>query len=190
MIARIVDRLVEALIAYAMRTPYFHLPDYMNRYWVLKPRWWTFGCSIRVHQILRSDDDRHLHDHPWAFMTVILRGGYTEVLEQAVVEYSQLNGLAPSRWRMVEWQVLPGPFLLRAFGRRCKPGSVIFHRARDAHRLIVPPGRHAWTLFFMGPRRQEWGFYTEEGKVPWNVYLPSEEATWQKREHAKHGVAE
>lgn len=35
--------------------------------------------SIRVHQWIRSDDKRYFHDHPWSFLTVVLRGGYTDV---------------------------------------------------------------------------------------------------------------
>lgn len=40
----------------------------------------NFGLfSIRVHQWIRSDDKRYFHDHPWHFITLVLRGGYTDV---------------------------------------------------------------------------------------------------------------
>lgn len=35
--------------------------------------------SFRVHQWYRSDDKRYFHDHPWHFVTLVLRGGYTDV---------------------------------------------------------------------------------------------------------------
>lgn len=35
--------------------------------------------SIRVHHWYRSDDDRAFHDHPWWFITLVLKGGYTDV---------------------------------------------------------------------------------------------------------------
>lgn len=35
--------------------------------------------SIRLHHFRSSDDDRALHDHPWWFFTLILKGGYTDV---------------------------------------------------------------------------------------------------------------
>ena len=38
---------------------------------------WLF--SIRIHHWVGSDDQRHMHDHPWAYLTVILKGGYTDV---------------------------------------------------------------------------------------------------------------
>jgi len=34
---------------------------------------------IRLHKILRSDDDRHFHDHPFDFVSFILHGHYVEV---------------------------------------------------------------------------------------------------------------
>ena len=35
--------------------------------------------SIRVHRWLRSDDKRYMHDHPWSFTTIVLKGSYTDV---------------------------------------------------------------------------------------------------------------
>lgn len=34
--------------------------------------------SIRLHHWLKPDDDRAFHDHPWWFLTLVLRGGYTD----------------------------------------------------------------------------------------------------------------
>lgn len=48
---------------------------YMRR-WVLLISPWL---RVYVHQFLRSDDDRALHDHPAHHVSVILRGRYTEV---------------------------------------------------------------------------------------------------------------
>lgn len=49
--------------------------DYLRR-WHLVPhsRW----CNIYLHNIRHSDDDRALHDHPWANISIILRGSYRE----------------------------------------------------------------------------------------------------------------
>lgn len=49
---------------------------YMHR-WTLATR---FG-SVRFHHILRSDADRHLHDHPFSFITFLLSNGYVEHLQ-------------------------------------------------------------------------------------------------------------
>lgn len=46
---------------------------YLKR-WVVE-----FGhFSIRIHHFLASDDDRAFHDHPWWFLTLVLRGSYTD----------------------------------------------------------------------------------------------------------------
>jgi hypothetical protein len=44
-------------------------------------------------------------------------------------------------------------------------------RATDRHTIAaVVPGRTALTLAFMGPKVQDWGFWTESGKIPWREY--------------------
>ena len=86
------------LINKARKTPYFHLDGYMNRYWLVpytnpkyvgcgmvkwykQPLVWLIqkcGIAIRIHEILSSDADRVFHDHPWDFVTVLLKGSYWE----------------------------------------------------------------------------------------------------------------
>lgn len=34
--------------------------------------------SLRLHHWLGPDDDRAFHDHPWWFITAVLRGGYVD----------------------------------------------------------------------------------------------------------------
>lgn len=44
-------------------------------------RWrveFPFG-SIRVHHWLSNDDPRAVHDHPWWFLTFVVKGGYTDL---------------------------------------------------------------------------------------------------------------
>src|ERR1700761_649655 len=48
---------------------------YMRRWWVI-PRNRFF--NIYLHNFLRSDDDRALHDHPWVNMSILLWGRYIE----------------------------------------------------------------------------------------------------------------
>jgi len=35
--------------------------------------------SLRLHHWLGPDDDRAFHDHPWWFITLVLRGSYSDV---------------------------------------------------------------------------------------------------------------
>lgn len=50
---------------------------YLRR-WVVEGK---SGRSVRIHHFYRSDDARHFHDHPWWFVTLVVRGGYTDVSE-------------------------------------------------------------------------------------------------------------
>lgn len=44
--------------------------------WYLIPR--NTRLNVYLHKFLRSDDDRALHDHPWWFVSWIVRGTYDE----------------------------------------------------------------------------------------------------------------
>jgi hypothetical protein len=139
---------VERLIARAKRNPYFHLAGYMNRWWLIPYN--RFTPAVRVHEILRSDDDRAFHDHPWAYLTMILKGGYWEVTP--VFESGIYKG-DKRTW----------------YG----PGSVLFRRATNWHRLELPEGQTATTLFTTFKYQQRWGFMPqpERNKVDYREYL-------------------
>lgn len=138
---KFLNTLTDWLIRKATPYPYFHLysenEPYMLRYWVW-PRYkeGKTGFGIRLHNICKSDDDRHFHNHPSWYFSFILRGGYWEVTP----EYDESDIYVGDRW---EW-----------YGS----GSLRFRRMKDWHRLVVPYGTNAWTLFFRGPIKQTWGF--------------------------------
>lgn len=102
------------------------------------------GFSLKLHIILRSDEDREIHDHPWTFITWMLAGGYYEA--------------TPESW------VGKTPILRRLW---VKPGSLRLCHAPYPHKLELRGGNPAVTLVFMFPRFREWGFYTRNGWVPW-----------------------
>ncbi|MDM8356643.1 hypothetical protein [Pandoraea communis] len=158
-----------AIIAYAQRTPYFDLRDYMRRWWVKKPRGHDASADedgrretswgARVHNTLRSDAGRDLHDHPWWSISIVLLGGYWEIMP---TEQEQ-----PAKW-----DSRPETMLLRGYRRVWRgPGSIVFRRATDRHRLEIPAGGEAWSLFIMGPWQRNWGFHTPRGWVPWREYV-------------------
>jgi hypothetical protein len=54
-----------------------HDEPYLTRYYLfLKDRKW-FPFNIFLHNFHKGDPD-DLHDHPWPYITVILKGGYWE----------------------------------------------------------------------------------------------------------------
>ena len=52
-----------------------------------------------------------------------------------------------------------------------KTGDVIQRKATDAHRLIIPEGGHAVSLFITGPKVRDWGFFTANGWQYWEDYI-------------------
>lgn len=105
---------------------------YMRR-WFIIPR--NPFQNIYLHEVLRSDDDRAGHDHPWNNQTLVIDGGYFEQ-----TYYSARPWVADYQYER-------------------KPGDIITRTAEDTHRLIVPFGGRAVTLFTTGPRIREWGFW-------------------------------
>lgn len=121
---------------------------YLVRYYVfLRERKW-FPFNIFVHKFLKSDPD-DLHDHPWPYATLILKGGYYEWIPKFDQQGKKFAEVAV--WRG------PGHF------RVC--------RADSLHRIELDPDVTAWTLFMPGPQRREWGFTTRKGWVPHDQYI-------------------
>jgi hypothetical protein len=42
--------------------------------WIAETPW----ISVRIHHWTGPDDDRAFHDHPWWFLTFVVRGSYTD----------------------------------------------------------------------------------------------------------------
>jgi hypothetical protein len=130
---------------------------YLRR-WYLIPR--NPLCNVYLHEILRDDDDRALHDHPWVNFSWILKGSYVEVLFAS----SPAAG-----------QALP-----RQFYRLRRRGSWVGRRATTAHRLMLSRDQRGrplpcWSLFLTGPRLRSWGFWCANGRwVHWRQFTAGE----------------
>lgn len=112
---------------------------YIHRWFIIPRNRWF---NIYLHKIMRSDDDRALHDHPWWNVSIVLRGGYFELMR-----------LGKVRWRGA------GSIVFR--------GAKTAHRLE-----IQPMhATHAWTLFITGPRVREWGFHCPRGWVLWTKFV-------------------
>ena len=53
---------------------------YLERFYIFLTDRNSFPFNVFLHRFLKSDSD-DLHDHPWAFRTLILWGGYWEYTE-------------------------------------------------------------------------------------------------------------
>jgi hypothetical protein len=114
---------------------------YLRRWYVIPRNRWF---NLYLHNIRRSDEDRALHDHPWCNVSIVLRGGYVEIVP------------TPGATKVAKWR---------------PAGSIVIRRPRAAHRLVVSEVLGpVWTLFITGPRLREWGFWCPKGWVHWKDF--------------------
>lgn len=139
------------------------IPDYADPTKVYLKRWRLIESpwfGIKVHHIRMSDAPqiRGLHDHPWSFISIRLRRGYSELV--------------------------PGPFFNSPGAEPCEagPGRAFGLYDRRDHRLVNivrssdlhavqldDEERGCWTLVFNGRRKREWGFqFPGRQWMPWH----------------------
>lgn len=112
----------------------FEVPDldhpertYLSRLRIVQTPW----CALYLHRMDTPDSRPTLHDHPWSFVSFVLRGGYVE---------QRLN----LKTRAVE----------RKHRRRLN-----VMRRDDAHYIERLDRTPTWTLLFVGARRRTWGYW-------------------------------
>lgn len=140
----------------AKRLPPRRAPDFLigGRADPYLVRWWLIPrnpvFNVYLHLVRRSDDDRALHDHPWASVSLMLKG------------------------RLREWHLRDG----KECSRTITAGSLVYRSSCFAHRLEVMrspgdphgPGGEAWTVFITGPRIRQWGFHCPNGWRHWKDF--------------------
>jgi hypothetical protein len=125
--------------------------------------------SIKVHDIVDSDEICS-HDHPWPFLTIMLRGGYYEWTPKSQKE----------RGKILEERIgTDGTIEVR---RWHGPGSIMYRPANWRHQLELPveykttfngdsekplPAK-TFVLTFKVIR--DWGFFTPKGWIYWDNY--------------------
>lgn len=122
---------------------------YLERYYVfLKDRKY-FPFNVFIHKFLKSDPD-DVHDHPWPYATLILKGGYYEWIPT----FNPFTGEKVGETRY--WR---GPGHFRICG------------ATSYHRIELDPNVTAWTLFMPGPQKRDWGFFVKNKWIHNEQYL-------------------
>ncbi len=109
----------------------------MERWRLIQTPW--FG--IYVHFVYREDLDPYPHDHPWRFIRMVLRGGYTE-------EY--------------EGRRIGSTGTLRPF----RPG---FFPVTARHRITAVQPRTV-SLVLVGRKCRTWGFWVDHWYEGQTVY--------------------
>lgn len=193
MLKHIWDKIADAIIAKAKRQPWLHIrvgeytttdpndANYMERYWFWNPyetvtdinpdnprdfctQWHERKLpSIRVHHIKMSDSGKECHDHPWWFLTIILKGSYIET--RPIFEKVWFGDSTVETGKVIGFE-----------STRHGPGSILFRSAYDFHRIDLDPSSPdgAWTLFTTGKKIHTWGFLMESAqgwyKLPYKLY--------------------
>jgi len=103
--------------------------------------------GLYIHWIKLPDSGLHPHDHPWPFLSIVARGGYTESVHTNV---ANLRAWMTRRRRLFSAQVFP---------------------LDHAHHIDeVKP--HTITVVMRGRRRKSWGFWTGDNTiVDWSDYF-------------------
>ena len=126
--------------------------------WYIIPR--NRILNIYLHNVLHSDDDRALHDHPWPSISFNITGGLSEIYckKPKYPEDTQPNNVLKRDIPFGKW-VYRGP--------------------RFAHRLYLKPEtpyvglKGIWTLFITGPRIRKWGFWCPHSWRYWKDFTKS-----------------
>ena len=127
---------------------------YLERYYLFLKERDRFPFNVFLHKFLKSDPD-DVHDHPWPYATLILKGGYWEWIPI-------FDSVGRKTGEIQHWRG-PGHF------RTCS--------ATSYHRIELDPNITAWTLFMPGPKQREWGFLVKNKWVQWQEYLQQRKVT-------------
>jgi hypothetical protein len=112
----------------------------MRRWYVIPRNKWF---NIYLHNILRDDDDRALHDHPWCSLSLMLKGSIVEHYQDRRGDYK---------------------------ARLLKAPRIVWRGSTFAHRLELATSS-AWTLFITGRNVRDWGFHCPGGRwVHWRDF--------------------
>lgn len=117
-------------------------PEVYLRRWSL---WLPGRYSIKIHQILRPDEDRCSHDHPFDFLRFILWGGYEEEVRNPE------TGEITTHLR--------------------KPFRFYWCGEKFAHRITKLSKKSSWTLLFCGPKKRSWGFFLKDRWMEWRKFV-------------------
>lgn len=121
---------------------------YLERYYLFLKERKRFPFNIFLHKFLKSDPD-DVHDHPWPYATLILKGGYYEWTPEFNSQGKQIGEIC--HWRGT--------------------GHFRFCKASSYHRIELALNIECWTLFMPGPQQKEWGFLVKDKWTHYQDYL-------------------
>lgn len=115
------------------------------RYRIFQTPW--FG--LYVHRFDNADY-RTFHDHPWSFVSIIVRGGYVEATPHN-------NALVVSAEPYTDYKII-------------RAGSINHKKATELHYIADLLRKPTWTIMLTGKRERVWGFVDENGWTRFDEY--------------------
>jgi len=120
----------------------------LTRYYLFLKERKHFPFNVFLHKFHKGDPG-DVHDHPWPYFTLILKGGYYEWVPKFNSKKEMIGEIR--HWR--------------------GPGHFRFCSANSYHRIELKSDVTPWTLFMPGPQRQEWGFLVDNTWIHNDKYL-------------------
>lgn len=128
--------------------PYTNIKDFLHRFTLLK----IGRLHIRLHKLTSEDRSTLFHNHPFHYISFILKGGYTERVRDGDREYTKSH----SR----------GSLIFR--------NRKVFHRIEelkgDTITLFIAYGKYTWNAINTNPDISTDGIFQREihGKTVWS----------------------
>lgn len=117
--------------------------------------------GVYLHRFDGPDPRATLHDHPWPFLSLVLRGGYVERrLDLMTMEVDEHHAI---RW-------------------------VNFMPKGGAHAIMRLTRVPTWSLMFVGRRSRIWGYWEQAWKHYEMPPVPTDPWTWTQFDRHPHAA--
>lgn len=115
--------------------------------------------GVFLHRMEAPDPGIDLHDHPWAFLSIIVWGGYTE--QRALIRDAPRFAAISEEWPET---------CTRGLVEHRRLFSARRMRLDECHTITHLRRRTSWSLILRGPRVRSWGFYLPDGYMSEREY--------------------
>lgn len=89
--------------------------------------------SVYIHEIFKADEDKHLHDHPWNYISITLTGKFGEFSRESIDPLS------------LKYNILSS-------------SSIVTRKATTFHKIQILLSNKVTTLFITGKKHRDWGY--------------------------------
>lgn len=128
---------------------------------------WIDRVLAKIFNFIVIDSEEN---GPYMVRYKIFRCPWFKVFLHHILRSDEDDELHDHPWNFVSFILWSGYYeILPKWSRRVRAGAVVRHRAADAHRLVLE--RPAWTLVIVTGKKRHWGFVTERGWEPYEVFF-------------------